>query len=170
MHAFDTAPAEALRPGLEVCLHAGQWVDAVLAGRPYRSVAALEAQAGLAAEALSEQALQEALTAHPRIGERPADAGASSTHSRREQAGVSQDPTTAERLREANLAYEARFGHVLLVRAAGRSAADVLALARQRLGHDAATEARVVRQQLGEIAVLRLRGLLDELARQEAGR
>lgn len=168
--AFDAADEEVLRPRLEVCLHAREWVDAVLAARPFRSVPALEAGAGAAAQGLSDDALQEALAAHPRIGERPTDAGASSAHSRREQAGVSLDPTTAELLLEANRAYEARFGHVLLVRAAGRSAEDVLALAQQRLGHDDTTEGRVVRQQLGEIAVLRLRGLLDQLALQEAGR
>ncbi|MGJ7439946.1 2-oxo-4-hydroxy-4-carboxy-5-ureidoimidazoline decarboxylase [Aquipuribacter sp. MA13-6] len=168
--AFDASAAETLRPRLEVCLHAREWVDALLAGRPYGSVPAVEAAAGAAAQGLSDDGVRQALTAHPRIGERPTDAGPSSAHSRREQAGVSLDPTTAELLLRANLAYEARFGQVFLVRATGRSAEDLLALAQQRLGNDPATEGRVVRQQLGEIAVLRLRGLLDQLAQPEAGR
>ena len=163
VEAFDRAAEADLLPRLQVCLHSQEWVDAVLAGRPYGEAAVLEVAATDAAHALSDQGLGEALAAHPRIGERPTDATAASAHSRREQAGVGTDGSTAQRLREANLAYEARFGQVLLVRAAGRSAEDVLALATARLGNDEATEQRVVREQLGEIAVLRLRSLLDEL-------
>lgn len=168
--AFDALAPGDLAPHLRVCLHSEEWVDAVLAGRPYRSVAALEAAAATAALALSDPALEQALAAHPRIGERPADGAEASQHSRREQAGISTDDATAARLREANLAYEARFGRVFLLRAAGLSAEDVLAAAERRLGHDDATEAREVRRQLGEIAVLRLGGLLDRLAEQEVPR
>jgi len=164
VETFDHAAEADLAPRLLVCLHAQEWVDAVLTRRPYREVAVLEVAATAAAHALSDEGLGEALAAHPRIGERPTDAAASSAHSRREQAGVGTDDSTAQRLREANLDYEARFGQVLLVRAAGRSAEDVLALTTERLGNDEATEQRVVREQLGEIAVLRLRSLLDELA------
>jgi len=67
---------------------------------------------------------------------------------------------------EGNAAYEERFGHVFLVRAAGRSSAEILALLRERLGNDPGTERDVVRHQLGQIAALRLSAVLDRLAEE----
>ena len=63
-----------------------------------------------------------------------------------------------ERLRAANEAYEERFGRVFLIRAAGRSAAEILAALESRLTNDDATERRVVADQLRQIALLRLAG------------
>jgi len=136
----------------------------VLSRRPYRSLADLEDQAMAAARGLTEAELAAALAAHPRIGDRPDGVGAEARFSRAEQAGVGSDAATAAALREVNDAYEARFGHVFLVRGAGRTTGEILALARERLAHDPATEGRVVREQLAEIAVLRLRTLLDSSA------
>ena len=141
----------------------------MVAGRPYRTLTALEHAAAEAAADLSEDGLREALAAHPRIGERPAGTTAADDHSRREQAGVADDATTATRLHAANVAYEERFGHVFLVRAAGRTAEEVLRAAQDRLGNDPATEGLVVRQQLGEIAVLRLQDLLADLVAARSG-
>lgn len=85
------------------------------------------------------------------------DALLDAAHSRREQSGVdTSDADVAERLRAGNRAYEERFGHVFLIRAAGRSAAEILSALDERLGNDPATERRVVAEQLREIAVLRL--------------
>ena len=72
--AFDSTDASELAPRLAVCLHAREWVDRVVAGRPYRSLAALEQAAAAAALGLSQDGLTEALAAHPRIGEPPSDA------------------------------------------------------------------------------------------------
>lgn len=59
-----------------------------------------------------------------------------------------------------NAAYEQRFGHVYLVCATGRSAAELLAIARERLGHDPAAEQDVVRRELAAINRIRLDKLL----------
>ena len=61
-----------------------------------------------------------------------------------------------ERLAEGNRRYEQRFGHVFLIRAAGRSAEDMLAALEQRLGNDDDTERDVVRRELADIVRLRL--------------
>ena len=53
------------------------------------------------------------------------------------------------------------FGHVFLIRAAGRSAAEMLAELRRRLGNDPATERREVVDQLAQITRLRVERLLD---------
>lgn len=79
--------------------------------------------------------------------------------SRSEQAGVDPSDDEVQRaLREGNLAYEERFGRVFLIRAAGRSADEILSSLRDRLQNDAAAEDRIVAEQLREIALLRLRG------------
>ena len=66
-----------------------------------------------------------------------------------------------DELREANAAYEARFDRVFLIRAAGRSAEEILAECRRRTGSDPETERAEVADQLGQIALLRLEGALS---------
>ncbi len=74
----------------------------------------------------------------------------------REQSGVDASADTAARLAAGNAAYEERFDRIFLVRAAGRSAEEILALLAQRLTHDPETELAVTAGQLREIALLRL--------------
>ena len=63
---------------------------------------------------------------------------AEARHSRAEQSGVKAEH--GERLRAANAAYESRFGHVFLIRAAGRSSDEILAELQRRLDNDDAAE------------------------------
>ena len=166
---FNAADARELARELRTCLRADQWVRQLLALRPYPDLPSLFTAAQDAAERMDADDLASALAAHPRIGDRPAGGGAEAAASRREQAGVGgDDPELAARLAAGNAAYEERFGHVFLIRAAGRSAAEILAALEQRLGHDEETEAAVVREQLGEIAALRLERLLGALDEREA--
>ena len=71
------------------------------------------------------------------------------------------DIEVRQALREGNLAYEERFDQVFLIRAAGRSPAEMLAELRRRLRNDPATEQREVADQLREITRLRLERLLQ---------
>ncbi len=59
-------------------------------------------------------------------------------------------------LQEGNVAYEERFDHVFLIRAAGRSPAEMLTELRRRLRNDPETEQREVAEQLRQITRLRL--------------
>jgi 2-oxo-4-hydroxy-4-carboxy-5-ureidoimidazoline decarboxylase len=61
---------------------------------------------------------------------------------------------------EGNRAYEQRFGHVFLIRAAGRSPEEMLAELRRRLANDEATERAEVTEQLAQITGLRVEGLV----------
>jgi 2-oxo-4-hydroxy-4-carboxy-5-ureidoimidazoline decarboxylase len=63
---------------------------------------------------------------------------------------------TRAALVEANRAYEERFGHVFLIRAAGRTAEEMLAALDERLRNDPQTERDVVRRELAQIVRLRL--------------
>jgi 2-oxo-4-hydroxy-4-carboxy-5-ureidoimidazoline decarboxylase len=115
----------------------------------------LLAAADLALAGLDERDVDAALAGHPRIGER-----SSHSSSVREQAGVSDDVRAA--LAAGNREYEARFGHVYLVSASGRTGEELLAVLRSRLGNDPAREREVVREELGTINRLRLQRLLEE--------
>jgi 2-oxo-4-hydroxy-4-carboxy-5-ureidoimidazoline decarboxylase len=155
---FNALPADQARDALLTCCRADHWAEQVTAGRPYPSLAALQARA---ADALTDGDVTDALAGHPRIGQAPA-AGHSSW-SRSEQSGVAaaDDQVRAE-LAAGNQAYEARFGHIYLVCAAGRSAPELLGILRTRLANDPGTERGVVRSELIKINDLRLARLLGE--------
>jgi OHCU decarboxylase len=153
---FNALPEADTRALLESCLAVPRWVDAVVDGRPYPDTAALLGAADESAATLSEAEVDAALARHPRIGER-AGQGHDAEFSSREQAGVvPADAAAREELVAANREYEARFGRVFLIRAAGRSAAEILAELRRRLHNAPADETAEVATQLREIALLRL--------------
>jgi 2-oxo-4-hydroxy-4-carboxy-5-ureidoimidazoline decarboxylase len=162
LDGFNRLPDGQARRDLHGCCAAPGWAATVAAGRPYPDVESLTA-AGLAALAdLPWGSVAAALAAHPRIGDRDAGAGRDAVWSRREQAGVADaGADVLAALAEANRAYEKRFDRVFLIFATGRSAAEMLAAARQRLGNDDETERRVVREELAKITELRLRGLVS---------
>ena len=162
--AFNALPGDVVTERLAGCLRAPGWVGAVAAGRPYPNRAELLAAAHRYGGSLDDRDLEQALAAHPRIGERPPGPGEEAARSRAEQGGVdADDARLAAELRAGNEAYEERFGHVFLIRAAGRSGPEILAALTERLGNEPSSEARVVRDQLAQIAQLRLTALLDEL-------
>ncbi|GAA4480067.1 2-oxo-4-hydroxy-4-carboxy-5-ureidoimidazoline decarboxylase [Microbacterium panaciterrae] len=149
------AAASVVKPALDI----PRWIDAILDGRPYASLAALSAAALTAAAPLTEAELDAALAHHPRIGAKVDGTSAEAAHSRREQPSV--DEVAAAALAAGNRAYEERFDRVYLVRAAGRSADEILALLHERLGHTLEQELAVVDQQLREIAALRLKAAIE---------
>ena len=156
MSAFNLLSADEAQGLLRTCLDVPRWVAEVEGGRPYAGWSALREAAEQAAQSLTAAELEAALARHPRIGER-AGAGHDAEHSEREQAGVDPaDRDTAGRLAAGNVAYEQRFDRVFLIRAAGRSADEILAELERRLDNDDAAERDETIHQLGEIAVLRL--------------
>jgi allantoicase len=154
-------PRDAARQVRSCCASPG-WAAALAAERPVADVDALCAASERITRALPWDDVLAALAGHARIGQAPGGAGREAAVSRQEQAGVADDPALHAALAAGNQAYEERFGHVYLVRAAGRSGEQMLALLRERLGNDDATERDVVRDQLAEITSLRLRRLWEE--------
>jgi 2-oxo-4-hydroxy-4-carboxy-5-ureidoimidazoline decarboxylase len=154
--AFNAMPDGRARDVLLACCRAARWAEKIAAGRPYTSLDSLLTQA---AAALTDEDVTDALAGHPRIGD--ARAGVHSSWSRAEQAGVggSDDVVLAE-LAAGNRAYEDRFGYIYLVCAAGRDAAELLAILRGRLGNDPGTEGQVTRGELRKINELRLTKLI----------
>lgn len=155
----NTMPAERLVESLGQCVAVRRWARDVAAGRPYAGVADLLAAADDVSAGLTDDEVLEALRDHPRIGQRPAGDSGTAALSAAEQSGV--DSTgLADSLAAANAAYEARFGHIYLVCAAGRDGEDLLSDLAGRMTNDPVAELVVVRRELGSIARLRLSGMI----------
>lgn len=158
LNQSDPAVAAAL---LRPCLDVDRWVASLVDGRPYASVDELFATARAAASPFTAAELEAALAHHPRIGERAGGRSTEATLSRSEQATLTLDEDVQRQLAEGNQAYEQRFGRVFLIRAAGRSSADILAQLHTRLANDPDTEDEVVADQLRQIALVRLAGVIS---------
>lgn len=157
MAELDRATVAGATALLRPCCASTRWASQLVAGRPYRTVAALTAASDAAIAALDWPDIEEALGAHPRIGDRPDAAGQEAAWSRAEQAGTAAaGPGAQAALRSGNAEYEHRFGHVFLICATGLRASDVLIALHGRLGNDPATEREAVRGELRKIATLRL--------------
>ena len=154
---FDELPDDEAVHELRTCCAADAWVHTVLGQRPFGSLQALLETGGAAVLSLDDAAIDQALAAHARIGERPGGATREDSWSRTEQAAAltAGDDITAL-LAEGNRAYEERFGHVFLIRAAGRSAEEMYDALQSRMANDETTERSVVRRELAEIVRLRL--------------
>lgn len=153
---FNTLAPEAAAEAVRPCADVATWIDDVVSGRPYDDIGSLLAVAGAAADGWGEAEIDAALAHHPRIGERAAGDGAEAAMSGAEQAGIAGDE---DALAAGNRRYEQTFGRIFLIRAAGRTSAEVLRQLETRLAHDPVTETAVVAAQLREIALLRLEGM-----------
>ncbi|WP_307796868.1 2-oxo-4-hydroxy-4-carboxy-5-ureidoimidazoline decarboxylase [Actinomadura barringtoniae] len=160
---FNALPVADAESELLTCCASRRWAAAVAGARPYGDLAALLSAAATVLADADWADVLEALEAHPRIGDRVGGADRESAWSRGEQSGMdaaAQELRTA--LVEGNKAYEARFDHVFLICATGRSAAEMLEALRGRLGNDEDAERAVVRDELAKIVGLRLTKLINE--------
>lgn len=160
LEEFNRLSHEAVDRLLRPCLDIDRWVRELIDRRPYARVDELIETARQVANPFTDEEVEAALAHHPRIGERASGGSTEAALSRSEQAGVAADEDVQRRLHEGNRAYEQRFGRVFLIRAAGRSAEQILASLESRLGNDEETERAIVADQLREIALLRLAGVV----------
>lgn len=129
--------------------------------RPFASTAALLHGAEREWRRLGRADYLEAFTHHPQIGEdlealRSRFAGALDVAAR-EQAGVANasEPLLLA-LRDNNRAYRERFGHIFIVCATGKTAAEMLALLRARLSAEPDAELATAAEEQAKITRLRL--------------
>jgi allantoicase len=155
---------EDARAALLRCCGATRWAAWLLTQRPFASTEALfKAAAGVWTQ-MEKADMLEAFSHHPEIGSDLASLrqrfASTATWSSAEQAGVAgADDTTLEALRDGNVRYRERFGHVFLVCATGKTAPEMLALLRARLDNDPDTELRVAAAEQAKITRLRLEKL-----------
>lgn len=164
LRRLNELPADQARAELERCCGARAWVEAVLAARPFEDKVALFAAAEMAMRRLEARDWLEAFSHHPKIGDKEAlRAKFASTRqwAAGEQAGAAAaDEATLDALARGNAEYERRFGHIFIVCATGKSAAEMLALLRQRLKNPPAEELCLAAGEQAKITRLRLEKLL----------
>jgi allantoicase len=134
---------------------ARRWVTGMAESRPFSGIDDIFEASERVFDRLGEPDWLEAFASHPRIGER-GDATAD-----REQSSTSS--ATREVLRdlvEVNREYESEFGFTYIVYATGKTAAEMLAIARDRLGNDRATEIVAAAGEQRRITATRLRRML----------
>ena len=143
------------------CCGAAKWAESLVRRRPFPDESSLLAAADEVWRGLNSTDWREAFHHHPRIGESSAklpQAGRSASWSQQEQGSVSaaQDDLKVA-LSVANRAYEEKFGHIFIVCATGKSAAEILAILRRRMQNDGDTELREAAEEQRQIMQLRLK-------------
>lgn len=132
-----------------------KWATELAKARPFKSWDEMLASSDRIWSSLQTEDWLEAFAAHPRIGDRKPG------WSSQEQAGTrgAREETMRE-LAEINRAYEEKFGFVYLVCATGRSADEMLTIARGRIGNDRDRELRNAAEEQRKITAIRLEKLV----------
>ena len=165
LRRLNSLPREEAAAELLKCCGSTRWAEAMTEERPFVDERALLETADRVWRGLGREDWLEAFRSHPKIGERKAarETGEGARRwSEEEQSGTRDagGDVLAE-LAAANREYEEKFGHIFIVCATGKSAAEMLALLRQRLGNDAETELRVAAEEQRRITQLRLKKSLE---------
>ncbi len=156
--SFNAAPASEAERAALACCASGTFAKLITSGRPYPDPAALLAAVDTAFEALSWDDIVDAMSEHPRIGDRAVRGGMSAA----EQSGAAAaSDEVRQRLADGNVAYEQRFGRVFLICASGLSGQEMLTQLLARLDNDEEAERTVVRAELRKITRLRMTKLLN---------
>lgn len=153
---------------LKKCCGSTAWATKMAAARPFKDLDSLFGAADSIWWSVSREDWLEAFAAHPRIGSKKdvdKKSGDEKAWSSGEQAAVSSaEQITLDALAAANLDYEDRFGHIYIVCATGKSADEMLRLARSRLANDKETELRIAAEEQRKITHIRLTKLLSATA------
>jgi 2-oxo-4-hydroxy-4-carboxy-5-ureidoimidazoline decarboxylase len=162
LERFNALPPGEARQELLACCASTSWAGQLAARRPYVTLDDLRTVSATIFDDLGWNDVLQALDAHPRIGERAQGRDTEAQWSEQEQsAAATTEQAERDELIARNVEYERRFGHVFLIFATGKSAAEILANVRGRLSNDEVTERGVVRDELRKIADLRLRKWFD---------
>ncbi|MFZ5467928.1 MAG: 2-oxo-4-hydroxy-4-carboxy-5-ureidoimidazoline decarboxylase [Myxococcota bacterium] len=157
---FEDAAAE-----LQRCCGSRQWAEGVARARPFRDEEHLYTEAARRWEKAGPADWHEAFSHHPRIGDvsklRERFAQTASWSSQEQQGVSAASEETLRELAEGNGAYEEKFGHLFLVCATGKSAAELLALLRERMNNAPDHELRVACAEQAKITRIRLEKLLS---------
>jgi allantoicase len=134
---------------LSQCCASSRWANEMLAARPFGSWSEVEETASQIWKRSTTEDILEAFAAHAKIGD---------PEGTDEQSGVrGASDATLDELAVLNRQYESRFGYIYIVCATGKSAAEMLALLRQRLTHDPEEELGIAAEEQRLITQLRMR-------------
>ena len=156
LNALAPDGAEAL---LLTCCGSNDWAHGMTEARPFHSLEQLFATADQVWWSLGRLDWLEAFAAHPKIGD-----AEGSSWSKAEQAGASAAaPETQAELARLNEEYASRFGHIFIINATGKSAAEIVAALEKRLRNDPGEELHIAAEQQRQITRLRLMKLVRTL-------
>jgi 2-oxo-4-hydroxy-4-carboxy-5-ureidoimidazoline decarboxylase len=170
---LDAAPRPEAVERLRACCGAERWALVMADRRPFGDLDRLLEAAEAEWAGLAPADWRQAIDHHPRLG--GGDLAArrfdpTRSLSEGEQAGVlDAAEATRKALADAQREYEERFGFIFLIRASGRSAAEILSELERRMSNDPETELAVAARELQEIARLRLERFFGGKERNEIG-
>ena len=145
---------------LRRCCGSTAWIARMVARRPFEDQESLLKAARDEWFALTPTDWREAFAHHPQIGDRESlrQRFAASGHlSEKEQAGLDgASLSVLDGLADGNERYQAKFDYIFIVCATGRSANEMLAMLRERLKNDPATEIHIAAEEQAKITELRL--------------
>ena len=134
---------------------AKSWVEEMVAGRPFHSTEAVLRRAGTIFDDLEEDDWLQAFAGHPRIGERGGE-----TENREQEGTASASREVLRDLVDVNRRYEEKFGFTYIVYATGKTATEMLSIARGRLDTDRSAEIATAAAEQRKITETRLRRML----------
>lgn len=162
LNRLDNAQAKA---AFMQCCTASNWVDKMVADRPFTNISMLKTAADSHWQGLNEADYLEAFDGHPKIGDvdslraKYADTKALASG---EQSAVKQaGETVLEALAHGNEDYLNKFGFIFIVCATGKSAEQMLALLQARLPNSRKQELINAAEQQRQIFHIRLEKLLS---------
>ncbi|MEO8588492.1 MAG: 2-oxo-4-hydroxy-4-carboxy-5-ureidoimidazoline decarboxylase [Flavobacteriales bacterium] len=146
------------------CCACARWAERMEIGRPYEGLSEMLEISDRIWDECDVDDYLEAFQGHPRIGDVESLAkkyANTKGWAGNEQKGVdSADPTVIQRLADGNKSYEEKFGHIFIVCATGKTAAEMLALLEARMPNDPKTEVMVAAEEQNKITRIRLKKLL----------
>ena len=162
LNDLDKGEAEAL---FLDCCGSHEWASRMTKARPFEMVDRMFETAENIWESLPPADWLEAFAAHPKIGSRK-PAAKQKERARKwsagEQAGVDKAETRVLReLAEINRLYHEKFGFIFIVCASQKSAEEMLAIAKARIGNSVETELRLAAEEQKKITEIRLSKLLE---------
>jgi OHCU decarboxylase len=148
------------------CCGSSAWARKMAAERPFSMLESLFETAETVWFSLKPVDWLEAFAAHPKIGSKkasPTQQKAAAAWSQGEQSGVeTAADAVRDELAEVNRLYQDKFGFIFIVCASGKTADEMLAICRARLGNSAETELRIAAEEQRKITEIRLSKLLEQ--------
>lgn len=158
---LNSAGAVTLKEIFHQVCHSQRWSEELARLAPYSSLNDLLKKGAGAWSKCSEPDWRDALKGHPRIGQKAKGSDLSAQWSKGEQSSAaSPEDGIRETLLQVQEEYFQKFGFIFLICATGKSSAQILQVARERLGNSVPEELQTVAEEQAKIIHLRLEKLL----------
>ena len=162
---LNQLPSQVAEAEFLKCCGSMNWARRMSDTRPFADFNHLTKEADRIWRSLTDDDWLEAFRAHPKIGEKKAEA----TQSARAQGWSAQEQSESQKTTEAtkvalaqgNREYEERFGFIFIICASGKSGEEILRALRARLVNERHDELRVAAEEQLKITQLRLQKLID---------